>query len=563
MRNYKKIITIAILGILSLVVGANISFAATATFTGNIPDDGGDPNLYVWFQYGKTTNYGSETSHQTKIGTGDFTATVSGLDNCSVYHYRAVAKHQNFNDTNYGIDKTFTTQCSSSPTVDVNLEALPSSGASPLNNVDLKATVSGTAQGPITYEFDCQNDGNWEKITTQNSSTYTAYDLCNYTSAGTYTAKVRVERGGVAATDSAIIEVYTNNPNLTVVNDAKDLTQGETNYSSIVSAHPSDKIEFRIKISSNGDSALHNVRVKDRLPARIDYLGNLTIDGQSSNQSIIDGLSLGDFSVGESKTIIFQSIVEPEEKFPTGTTVAINRADAWGDNASVKEDSATVNITKPAASPGKVSVNKLVRNLSDGTDWANSVSADPGEALSFAIQVTAVNSALDNVIVKDVLPDRIIYRGNLKIDDTALTGDISSGLNIGHLSTHQTKVITFNAQVAQKDKFSFGETDLINTASAHTGSISNSDTATVKVAKKAVAGAATSIYTGITDNVFVDSFILPLIISLFVVWLFKAHIINFEGWLDSRKRKYQEYRSKKILQLKIAKARLQKKLHRE
>ena len=79
-------------------------------------------------------------------------------------------------------------------TLFVDVSASPSSGPAPLNDVDLTATVSGTATGNITYKFDCTNDGSWEKTTTTSATTYTATDLCDYPSAGTYTAKVRVER---------------------------------------------------------------------------------------------------------------------------------------------------------------------------------------------------------------------------------------------------------------------------------------------------------------------------------------------------------------------------------
>jgi len=146
----KKLIITAIVGILALTIGAEISLAATATFTGSIDDDGGDPNLLVWFQYGKTTSYGSETSHQSKNGIGEFTATVSGLENCTIYHYRAASKHQNFDDTTYGQDKTFTTEC----------------------NVTVYLKANGS-DGPITVAYQNRNSLNlsW---TSQNADSCTA-----------------------------------------------------------------------------------------------------------------------------------------------------------------------------------------------------------------------------------------------------------------------------------------------------------------------------------------------------------------------------------------------------
>jgi hypothetical protein len=92
-------------------------------------------------------------------------------------------------------------------TLSVDLVADPSTGFAPLNDVDLVATVSGLATGDITYKFDCTNNGSYESVTTTASNPYTAIDLCDYASAGTYTAKVRVERGGLNAEDTTEINV--------------------------------------------------------------------------------------------------------------------------------------------------------------------------------------------------------------------------------------------------------------------------------------------------------------------------------------------------------------------
>ena len=120
----KNLILGIVIALSVTMVGVQVALAVSATFTGEITDDGGDPNLYVWFQYGVSTGYGYETSHQSKDGTGEFTANVTGLNACTTYHYRAAAKHRDFDDTGYGIDKTFTTQCN----VTVDLKANGSDG---------------------------------------------------------------------------------------------------------------------------------------------------------------------------------------------------------------------------------------------------------------------------------------------------------------------------------------------------------------------------------------------------------------------------------------------------
>lgn len=101
----------------------------TATLVGEVTDDGGDPNMEVWFQYGKSSGYGYETSHQSKYGTGLFCTTIYNLEPAATYHYRAVAK--NSAGTSYGEDRTFTTL--SQPTVSVDLKANNSDGSITLN----------------------------------------------------------------------------------------------------------------------------------------------------------------------------------------------------------------------------------------------------------------------------------------------------------------------------------------------------------------------------------------------------------------------------------------------
>ncbi len=90
-----------------------------------------------------------------------------------------------------------------------DISADPSSGTVPLNNVDLTAVVSGTATGSITYRFDCTSDGAWDKVMTLSQTTYTAVDLCNYSTVGNYTATVKVERGVLSFQGTLAILVQT------------------------------------------------------------------------------------------------------------------------------------------------------------------------------------------------------------------------------------------------------------------------------------------------------------------------------------------------------------------
>jgi hypothetical protein len=214
-----------------------------------------------------------------------------------------------------------------------------------------------------------------------------------------------------------------------------------------------------------------------------------------------------------------------------------------------------VNIIGSSTSP-TLTISKLARNIADATSYSDLIFADPSEMISFLIQITAGDSLVQNIIIKDTLPSNVVYLGNLKIDNILYTGNITFGLNIGDLSANQTKTITFDAAVAGPALFNLGDTTLINTALAYNNLVAVSDTAKIIVTKR-TGGAATSVSTGLTNNLFLDSFFLPLVITLSTIWIFKSHIIKFEEWLDLRQKEYRKYRAKKLLQLKITQIKIQ------
>lgn len=203
---------------------------------------------------------------------------------------------------------------------------------------------------------------------------------------------------------------------------------------------------------------------------------------------------------------------------------------------------------------GELSVAKSVKNVSRGdTKWYNIYrSADPGEKLLFRIVVKSTgDTEAQNVKVRDTLPSKIIYQGDLEIDGVSDGRNITkTAINIGDLSPGESKTITFEAKVASAGSFSYGTTDLINTARAYTSETSDTDTCRVKVTRKAVAGAVTTVPTGITNRI-LDSILLPLGIALFIVWVFKSKLVGLDKWTEGRKREIGEYRAKKTLKRKI------------
>ncbi|MEI7424503.1 MAG: hypothetical protein WCK10_00025 [Candidatus Staskawiczbacteria bacterium] len=207
-----------------------------------------------------------------------------------------------------------------------------------------------------------------------------------------------------------------------------------------------------------------------------------------------------------------------------------------------------------------ITISKTVRNLTNSAGFSTSTYASPLNMLMFMITVqNTSNQNANNVVVRDALPSNLIYNNQLVVArsnnaNNNYSGDLSYGINLNTLSAGQTVTITYQAQVASATNFSFGTTTLNNSAYI-TSSNSNGGnaTASVVVTKAGVLGAST-ISTGLTNNFWVDSFFLPLLLTLIGIWMWKSGMFfGIEKWLNSKKKTIRGYKAEKELSDRIAK----------
>ena len=132
--------------------------------------------------------------------------------------------------------------------------AVSVSGFSPLNNVDLRGSVSGSATGSIRYRFDCTNNGTYEHDNTTSADPYSVADLCDYSSPGTYFARVRVDRQGVSDTDTLRITVSA--PTVSVVLSGRILSGDSWSTSGVSGTEPVTGIDLRGSVSGSATGSI-------------------------------------------------------------------------------------------------------------------------------------------------------------------------------------------------------------------------------------------------------------------------------------------------------------------
>ena len=142
-----------------------------AQLNGNLDSTGG-LSCEVWFEYGKTTSYGTPTTKQSKssTATGPFSQAISSLTPNTTYHFRAKASNTEGPDD--GLDESFTTLANQPGTAAFSNVTETSIQANWTANVNpagtqyyCENTTKGTNSGWVT-------DLNWNSTGLEACTTY-------------------------------------------------------------------------------------------------------------------------------------------------------------------------------------------------------------------------------------------------------------------------------------------------------------------------------------------------------------------------------------------------------
>lgn len=117
----------------------------------------------------------------------------------------------------------------------------------------------------------------------------------------------------------------------------------------------------------------------------------------------------------------------------------------------------------------RLSIVKLVRNVTQSTEERDSVTANPGNTVEFSVRVSSDGSATVNAVtMRDALPAGLTYvPGSTTVDGAAASDGLTTfGLSLGDMPPGRTITVHFRAVVTDASFFSSGTTVLTNTAFA-------------------------------------------------------------------------------------------------
>jgi len=154
---------------------------------------------------------------------------------------------------------------------------------------------------------------------------------------------------------------------------------------------------------------------------------------------------------------------------------------------------------------------------SSSSQWQKTAQTMPNSNVYFMISlVNNSTTQIDNVTVSANIPNEIASLGNLKLNETAISGDIVSGINIGSIAPSTTKSITFEGKTQAISEASTKQA----TATSNVLGLINSDTISIDFAQGQSTGAVSDAVASSGFWEFLKQWYLWILGILVLVFLF-------------------------------------------
>ncbi|MBI5530867.1 MAG: DUF11 domain-containing protein [Candidatus Doudnabacteria bacterium] len=265
----------------------------------------------------------------------------------------------------------------------------------------------------------------------------------SYNTAGNKTVTVTSADGQTAQCSTVVNTVVTENGQVRLTKEVRNITNSETAFAHATSAKQNDTVEYRIKVWAGTSVTLTNVIVNDSFASGLSYIDNsLFVDGTSHAAGLTSG-GLTFTSVGQTPLVI---IYRAKVTATMGTIV--NTAQAVASNATnTAVDQALVNVAYVNPGQPSLSIIKQVKNVTQNTNYDTSVLANKNDVVKYQVIIKNVGQATaKNVFFNDSNPAQVQPLTGLTVS-IAYTGGIPAGVALGDLAAGATVTITYQGTV--------------------------------------------------------------------------------------------------------------------
>lgn len=303
----------------------------TITLQGSGYDvDGGAVTFYWNCSGGTLSNYNIAqpvftapySSSQTS-----YTCTLSITDNYGLSVSDSMTVFQNYNSVSVG-----------------GILAQTNSATNISNN---SATLNGYLQNPIyasqsSYVWfqwgTSTNYGNQTNQQTINNGGSFNQNLTNLSYNTTYHYRAVVQNNNQTFYGQDVSfttnQNYYNTGTLSVSKKAVNITRNNLNWSNLINAYPSDILSFSVTLQA-GNQDLHNVSIRENLPANLIYNDTLLINAtRDFSANPVSGINVGTIRAGEIVIVSYQVKVANSGNFAYGTSTLSSETTISADGIS-------------------------------------------------------------------------------------------------------------------------------------------------------------------------------------------------------------------------------------
>ena len=148
--------------------------------------------------------------------------------------------------------------------------------------------------------------------------------------------------------------------NIDLAKTVRNKTNGEKSWTETVSAKGGDTVQFQIHAKNTGSAGIQNLVIRDILPKGLNYVAGSTKLYNTSNpkglkvsDNIIQnsGINIGTYQANGDAYVRFDATVAAEKDLPVCGENTLTNIDQVSDQKIVKNDTASVRITKKCDTP--------------------------------------------------------------------------------------------------------------------------------------------------------------------------------------------------------------------
>ena len=396
----------------------------------NLSDIPGKETATIAFQADVTSIPTPNPTVNSAVMSYDYTPVKGGIPNHFIRQSNEVPLQ-----INASADLSITKEVSPNPVVAgeeaVYTIIVRNAGPSVARNVSVSDQIPNTIKEP---EYNLEGSATWQPWNGSiNLGTLVVGQSKRIRIRGTVSADIQSSLSNTAIVRSTTADPNTDNNTSTVTTPFSRIDISKT--SDVTGAVVGDTFTYTIMITNSGEVVATDINVIDPLSSSLSYAGDLRLNNKPISGNITKGVNIGSLANGDFATLTFQVTVKsvPASGYIKNTAYA-----SYNDGKKVSSSN-QVRVYRPSITVKKTSSQDAIAI---------------GEPFDYIITVQNTGDvALRDVTVTDDLPAEFTIL-KVKVGGIVTTGDIRLGINIGTLSSKQSKTIEIKVVLNNEVDFS-------------------------------------------------------------------------------------------------------------